>query len=150
MLDNIPAKKEAEDILALCQHKTLIVVNNKTDISDITAQLSPLFPDAHIIGISAKQNSNIQQLKDTIYNAAGIPSFTENDVIITSARHYASLVKAHQSITNVMQALDIDLSGDLISEDLRAALRHLADITGGAITTEETLSNIFRHFCIGK
>lgn len=150
MLDNMPTKKETEDILNLCKHKTLIVVNNKTDITDITPQLSTLFPQTHIIGISAKRNTNIKQLRDTIHNAAGIPSFTENDVIITSARHYDSLLKAHESITNVIQALDMNLSGDLISEDLRSALHHLADITGGVITTEETLSNIFQHFCIGK
>ena len=150
MLDNMPTKKETEDILNLCKHKTLLVVNNKTDITDITPQLSTLFPQTHIIGISAKRNTNINRLRDTIHNAAGIPTFTENDVIITSARHYDSLLKAHESITNVIQALDMNLSGDLISEDLRSALHHLADITGGAITTEETLSNIFQHFCIGK
>ena len=150
MLDNMPTKKETEDILNLCKNKTLIVVNNKTDITDITPQLSTLFPQTHIIGISAKRNTNIKQLRDTIHNAAGIPTFTENDVIITSARHYDSLLKAHESITNVIQALDMNLSGDLISEDLRSALHHLADITGGVITTEETLSNIFQHFCIGK
>ena len=139
MLDNMPTKKETEDILNLCKHKTLLVVNNKTDITDITPQLSTLFPQTHIIGISAKRNTNINRLRDTIHNAAGIPTFTENDVIITSARHYDSLLKAHESITNVIQALDMNLSGDLISEDLRSALHHLADITGGASTTEETV-----------
>ena len=41
-------------------------------------------------------------------------------------------------------------TGDLIAEDLRQCLHHLAEITGGAIDTEEVLGNIFSHFCVGK
>ena len=46
--------------------------------------------------------------------------------------------------------MDADLSGDLIAEDLRICLDELADITGGQITPQETLNNIFKHFCVGK
>ena len=42
------------------------------------------------------------------------------------------------------------LSGDLVSQDLRECLFHLAEIVGGEITTDEVLGNIFKHFCIGK
>ncbi len=49
-----------------------------------------------------------------------------------------------------MEALAMNLSGDLISEDLRICLNELADITGGQITPHEVLGNIFKHFCIGK
>ncbi|RKW62204.1 MAG: tRNA uridine-5-carboxymethylaminomethyl(34) synthesis GTPase MnmE, partial [Prevotella sp.] len=44
----------------------------------------------------------------------------------------------------------LDLSGDLLSEDLRQCLHFLAEITGGGITSNEVLGNIFKHFCIGK
>jgi tRNA modification GTPase len=42
------------------------------------------------------------------------------------------------------------LSGDLLSEDLRDVLSNLAEITGGQITPNEVLENIFKHFCVGK
>ena len=42
------------------------------------------------------------------------------------------------------------IPSDLLAEDLRLTLDALADITGGAITPQETLNNIFSHFCIGK
>ena len=42
------------------------------------------------------------------------------------------------------------LSGDLLSEHLRACLDALADITGGSITPQEVLNNVFKHFCVGK
>ncbi|NLV52805.1 MAG: thiophene and furan oxidation protein ThdF, partial [Bacteroidales bacterium] len=40
---------------------------------------------------------------------------------------------------------------DLIVEDLRSVINDLAQITGQErITPQETLNNIFSHFCIGK
>jgi tRNA modification GTPase len=42
------------------------------------------------------------------------------------------------------------LSGDLLSEDLRLTLDTLSEITGGQITPNEVLGNIFKNFCVGK
>jgi tRNA modification GTPase len=46
--------------------------------------------------------------------------------------------------------MDSELPGDLIAEDLRISLDELGEITGGQITPQETLNNIFKHFCVGK
>jgi len=56
-------------------------------------------------------------------------------------------MKASSRVTDAMEA---DLSGDLISEDLRICLEQLSEITGGQIIQNEVLGNIFQHFCIGK
>ena len=105
--------------------------------------LNPIF-------ISAKLGLGIEELEDCIYQAADIPEINENSVIITSARHYKALSRAHESIQQVIIGLTSDISGDLLAEDLRICLSELADITGGQITPQETLHNIFSHFCIGK
>jgi tRNA modification GTPase len=60
------------------------------------------------------------------------------------------LTRAQQSIQRVIDGLQMQLSGDLLSEDLRQALDTLAEITGGQITTNEVLGNIFKNFCVGK
>lgn len=90
------------------------------------------------------------ELETAIYEVADIPEITENSIIVTNARHYEALVHANDSILRVIEAMDTGLSGDLISEDLRLCLEQLAEITGGQITTNEVLENIFKHFCIGK
>jgi tRNA modification GTPase len=47
--------------------------------------------------------------------------------------------------------LQLELSGDLVSEDLRQCIHELSEIVAeGGITSEETLQNIFQNFCIGK
>ena len=73
-----------------------------------------------------------------------------DNTIVTNIRHYEALHHALEAITRVQQALSDGQPGDLIAEDLRQCLHHLAEITGGEITSDEVLANIFKNFCIGK
>ncbi len=72
-----------------------------------------------------------------------------SSVLVSNARHYSELTAALQDLTAVRKALDTTLSTELIAQDLRSALSHLGAITG-EFTTDEVLSQIFSHFCIGK
>lgn len=150
LLDSLPTDDECREMMSHCHDKKLIVVNNKTDLQDFTRQLTALLPDTQIIGISARDATNTDALRAAIYHIADIPDIRENDVIVTSVRHYESLCRAHESVTRLITGLNAGLSGDLLSEDLRLSLDALAEITGGQITTNEVLGNIFKHFCVGK
>ena len=74
---------------------------------------------------------------------------SESSVVVTNLRHYEALVRAQTSIRRVLDGLDANYPGDLLSQDIRETLHHLGEITG-EITTDEILANIFQHFCIGK
>ena len=148
LVDEQPSRSEIQEMMENCEDKQVILVQNKIDIRTIPDKLST--NNLSTIQISAKLGTNIDQLENLLYQKANIPEITENDVIITSARHYDALIHAKDSITRVIKGLKADFSGDLIAEDLRVCLDQLADITGGQITTPEVLENIFKHFCIGK
>ena len=148
LIDEVPTSKEIEEITQQTQDKSLIIVRNKIDKSpagqyDVKLPHPPLH-------ISAKHGQGVAELEEAIYQAANIPAFSENDVIVTSARHYEALINADNSILRVIDGLQNDLPGDLLAEDLRLCINHLSEITGGQITPQETLNNIFKHFCVGK
>ena len=75
----------------------------------------------------------------------------DEDAVVVNQRHKESLTLALSDIQRAITALDADISGDLVSEDLRLCIQHLADILGGdgAITTPEVLDNLFSPFCVG-
>ena len=155
LIDAIPSLDEIKNIQERCADKKLIIVINKIDNNNSSAnniinQLTTTAPTLQHLEISAKLGTNISQLEQALYAAANIPEINENSVIVTSARHYEALTHANESITRVIDAMEADLSGDLISEDLRICLEQLSEITGGQITPNEVLGNIFQHFCIGK
>ncbi|MBR4899009.1 MAG: tRNA uridine-5-carboxymethylaminomethyl(34) synthesis GTPase MnmE [Prevotella sp.] len=152
----IDAKLDSGDIKEMeerCKGKSLIIIQNKVDkhTSQTHEELSLNLPQsARFLAISAKYGTNLDELESIIYQAADIPSLSESDVIVSSARHYDALVRAHEGIARVLEGMNQHLSGDLLAEDLRLTLDILAEITGGQITPNEVLENIFQHFCVGK
>ena len=153
VIDTPPSEEELSDITSRCKGKQVIAVINKTDKQPATPSSTSgqsLSIPFSTLSISALNGTGINELTDAIYAKSGIPEIGENDAIITSARHYSSLLQAQESITRVLDGLEMNIPNDLLSEDLRQCLDALADITGGVITPSEVLNNIFSHFCIGK
>ena len=164
LIDTPPAEAEITDITSRMAGnenvpaRTLIPVWNKADI----IPPCPVCCDSIVapVPISAKTGQGLPVLEQAIYAAANIPALTDTDVIITSARHYEALTRAHGHLLRVLDGLgaansqlsifNSQLPTDLVAEDLRLTLDTLAEITGGLITPQETLNNIFSHFCVGK
>ena len=166
LIDAEPTTEDVQEMLERCEGKSLIIIQNKIDIQSTTQppfepyslttigtqETSNLQPQiSNLLRISAKQGTNLDQLEQAIFDAADIPELTEQDIIVSSARQYHSLLSAQENLSRVLSSLESGLSGDLVSEDLKLVLDDLADITGeGRILTNEVLGNIFTHFCVGK
>lgn len=164
LLDEQPSASEIEEMKLKNQGKKLLVVFNKMDKLENDKLAFDKF--THSCGsdsseseasegestlfISAHTGENVSSLEQALVRAADIPEITENDVIITSARHYEALLRAHNSLSRVLESMEMGMSGDIIAEDLKMVLEELGEITGGQISSQETLNNIFKHFCIGK
>ena len=163
LLDAQPTEAEIEDMKEKNLGKKLLMVFNKIDeisfdkamlSSDENSQTSSSVSlsdeNVSILNISARTGENVSDLEQALVRAADIPEITENDVIVTSARHYEALLRADESLSRVLESMDMGMSGDIIAEDLKMVLEELGEITGGQISSQETLNNIFKHFCIGK
>ena len=148
LIDKQPTEEEQRNISERCQNKTLIIVINKSDLeSNHNSQFS--IANSQLMKISAKFGVGLDNLRQQLLDAA--PKTTDNDVIITNARHYEALTRAHSHLQRVLDGLkNSQLPPDLVAEDLRLTLDTLAEITGGQITPHEVLENIFKHFCVGK
>ena len=150
IIDKQPTKGEIQKMQELSSGKKLIIVQNKIDVSDPIDSNCFLPYAVNLIHFSAKQNKNTDIIENAIFNAAGIGNYKDNEIIVSNARHYDVLTKANVSIKEVINGLQQQLSGDLIAEDLRKTIDILSEITGEQITSDEVLSNIFKHFCVGK
>ena len=97
--------------------------------------------------ISAK-NGDIEPLRQELVRIAK-ESMSTSAVMLSNARHYEAISRAHEAIVRVQNGLRDGLSGELLSLDLQDCLNALGEVTG-QITNQEVLANIFSKFCIGK
>lgn len=153
MLDATCANEQyqalSNKVLPLCQDKHLLVIVNKCDKATPTT-ITPLPENATQINISAKTKQGIEQLKTQLSLLLPDSDIMAGNAIVSNIRHLKALQSANDDINRVLEGLQTDLPTDLVSQDLRSCLYHLAQITGGEIQTDEVLGNIFKHFCVGK
>ena len=154
MVDEKPSQEEFNKIKELTGNKKLIIVRNKIDKAENSPFTIVKIP---LIEISAKQGTHLADLEQAIYDSADLSSLHSTDFIVTNARHYEALVRAHSHLQRVLDGLSpltshlsLQTPPDLVAEDLRLTLDTLAEITGGQITPNEVLGNIFKNFCVGK
>jgi len=131
------------------QNDQVIPVANKTDCSgeNLVQLKKEAFPGT--IFISAKMNSGIELLKEKLFITAGGGSILSENIVITNARHYSALQEVQNSLNEIMEGIKKEISGDLLSPDIRRCLHYLGEITG-EISNEDMLDYIFSKFCIGK
>ena len=99
--------------------------------------------------LSAKHSLGFDHLREVLVRATRLPQ-AQGDVILTNQRHYEAMQEAHQALLHVIDGLESHLSSDLVAEDLHAVIDALNSVLGRSITSQDTLNNIFKHFCIGK
>ena len=134
------------------EEKCVLRVINKCDQTMPSSSfLYHKAPTGNLIHISALTGDGIPLLEQALVREAAIPEVAENSTIVTNIRHYEALTKAHDALKRVIEGLNTHLTSDLVAEDLRLVLSHLAEITGGVqISSQETLNTIFSSFCVGK
>jgi tRNA modification GTPase len=148
---NLSASEIREDILSLYKPGiAFVAVANKMDLSynDRLKELK-LPADINFIAISAKENQQIDALKQLLYDTAIGDKLSDNHTMVTNIRHVEALQKTRSALANVANGLDNPVTSDFLAMDIKQALYYLGEITG-QVTTDDLLENIFSKFCIGK
>ncbi|HRZ42449.1 MAG TPA: tRNA uridine-5-carboxymethylaminomethyl(34) synthesis GTPase MnmE [Bacteroidales bacterium] len=128
--------------------KKVIIVGNKIDrLMEFPHHFRDCM-ELEVVFISAKRHENMQLLTDALLHNTDT-SLLQEELVITSLRHYEALQAALKAISDAHTAMIHNLPADLVATDIRETLYHIGLITG-EISTDELLGNIFGRFCIGK
>lgn len=140
---------ELQDVVKELEREKIkyILVGNKAE--NLSEKNRQAFAAAPVVFISAKEQNNIDALKDALVKAAVSGDIQMESTIVTNARHFEALQKLDHSLADVQQGLTDQVPGDLLALDIRQCLHYLGTITG-QITNEDQLDFIFSKFCIGK
>jgi len=144
------SKEELQVVIHELQEKNIhhLLVGNKIDLSTDDV-LADKFSNINVLYISAGNKKNVEVLKQRLVDEVIGGQLKSESNIVSNARHYEALRLVHQSLLDIQQGMAINISGDLLSLDIRRCLHYLGEITG-EISNEDQLDYIFSKFCIGK
>ena len=142
--------KEIDTIHERFPNKRLLVIANKIDALNLAQKEEITASIKHILLLSAKQKIGIESLTNQLTSLVNTGALSNNETIVTNSRHFEALNNALMAITSVQQGIDLEISTDLFSIDIRECLRHLGNITGEYDVDKDILGHIFSNFCIGK
>jgi tRNA modification GTPase len=125
-----------------------MLVGSKSDLS-VEQELTEKFAGIDALYLSAKTHHHIDLLKERLVDKVLQGKVNTESVIVTNARHYASLQQVASSLQDIQTGMDNRIPGDLLALDIRRCLHYLGEITG-EVTNEDQLDYIFSKFCIGK
>jgi len=136
--------------------KPVVVALNKTDLprrlagADVARAVESLRPAGPPVEVSAKENTNIDKLEDTLAGTL-LSSAVGRDMpaYVTRVHEKRSLEDARDALGRVIEGIDGGRSAELVAVDLRDAVESLAVIIG-VVTTDDILDRVFSEFCIGK
>ena len=139
------------EIMELLKDRKAIVLLNKSDLTPVTDSESiRKHLDKKMIAISAKEQTGIEELEETIREMFFTGEVTFNDeVYITNIRHKTALQEARNSLNLVVQSILDGMPEDFYSIDLMNAYEELGSIVGEAVE-DDLVNEIFSKFCMGK
>jgi tRNA modification GTPase len=131
------------------KNKLLLLLANKIDKANFTAIQKELTEFDNLLFISAKNQENIEQLKEKLSEYIHSGTLRGNHTIVSNLRHYEALTNTFDALDRALMGINSGITSDLIAMDIRRALYYLGLITG-SISVDDLLGNIFSKFCIGK
>ena len=140
-----PTDEQDEAILQMTENNNRIIVVNKIDAKE--SKISP--KDCDFVEISATQKTNIENLKQKIYDKVVDKNMLTGGLVITNTRHADALERAHSALLAALQEIEMQSTFDLLIMDIKDAWLALGEITGEN-SNEAIINTIFEKFCVGK
>ena len=142
-----PLTDEDEAIIDLClEHENAIALINKSDLG--SKVLPSDLPFMAVIHICAKTGEGLDQLADMV-DAMFESEMPCDGSVLTNARQYDAIRRAHDAMLSALQGLKLGLTPDAVLTDVEEAIIAMGEVTGATVR-EDITARIFERFCVGK
>ncbi len=142
-----PLTDEDRAVIDVClDAKQSIALINKSDLGQ--AVVPSDLPFSTVIPICAKTGEGLDLLADTVdlMFDGQIPC---DGSVLTNARQYDAIRRAHESMLRSLQGLQLGLTPDALLTDVEEAMEAMGEVTGATVR-EDITARIFERFCVGK
>lgn len=140
---------EDRELIEQCRGKRCAAVINKNDLEPAfdVSEIKKAIPVT--VTVSANSPACADELKQAIEKVLGTEGLDFSQEMLAGERQLACAKKASQCLAEAHEALVNGMTVDAVNVSIDCALDELYSLTGKK-TTEETVSEVFRKFCVGK
>lgn len=147
--NNEELNNEDIDLINKIKDMPSIAVINKIDLEDKVDKKYITDNIENVVYISAKQQDNIDELKNMIEKIAGTEDFDPSAGIIANERQRNAIRNAVNSLYEAKESLTMGMTMDAITVSLQETIDYLLELTGEK-AGEEIVDSVFHNFCVGK
>lgn len=147
--NNEELNSEDIDLINKIKDMPCIAVINKIDLEDKVDKKYITNNIENVVYISAKQQDNIDELKNMIEKIAGTEDFDPSAGIIANERQRNAIRNAVNSLYEAKESLAMGMTMDAITVSLQETIDYLLELTGEK-AGEEIVDSVFHNFCVGK
>lgn len=147
--NNEVLNSEDIDLINKIKDMPCIAVINKIDLEDKVDKKYITDNIENVVYISAKQQDNIDELKNIIEKIAGTEDFDPSAGIIANERQRNAIRNAVNSLYEAKESLAMGMTMDAITVSLQETIDYLLELTGEK-AGEEIVDSVFHNFCVGK
>lgn len=139
------------NILNIIKNRKTVILLNKSDLDTVTdADSISKITDSKVISVSAKDNTGLDELSETIVKLFASGEIDYNDeVYVSGERNKEALEETLESLKLVKKSINEGLPEDFYTIDLMNAYEQLGKITGESVE-DDLVNEIFSKFCMGK
>ena len=147
--NNEELNSEDIDLINKIKDMPCIAVINKIDLEDKVDKKYITNNIKNVVYISAKQQDNIDELKNMIEKIAGTEDFDPSAGIVANERQRNAIRNAVNSLYEAKESLAMGMTMDAITVSLQETIDYLLELTGEK-AGEEIVDSVFHNFCVGK
>lgn len=147
--NNEELNSEDIDLINKIKDMPCIAVINKIDLEDKVDKKYITNNIENVVYISAKQQDNIDGLKNMIEKIAGTEDFDPSAGIVANERQRNAIRNAVNSLYEAKESLAMGMTMDAITVSLQETIDYLLELTGEK-AGEEIVDSVFHNFCVGK
>lgn len=141
--------EEENQLIDKVKDTPCIAVINKTDLKNNLDTKYITNNIKHIVYISAKNQDNIDELRQKIEEIAGTEDFDPSVGIIANERQKNAVTNALSALMEAKNSLEFGMTMDAVTVSLQETIDFLLELTGEK-ASEEIIDSVFHNFCVGK
>jgi tRNA modification GTPase len=142
-----PLTEEDEAIIDLCcERENAVALINKVDLGQVVEPGD--LPFMNVVEVCAATGDGLDQFADVVEMLFDNQTPCDGS-ILTNARQYDAIRRAHEAMGSALKALELGLTPDAVLTDVEAAMEAMGEVTGATVR-EDITARIFERFCVGK